>query len=104
MAVCKEESVMQNVKEKLLTLHCPFTWNIVDAITKHKLMRPNIDDEDIEDSGPLECFIICLLNCYKGVLSADNDSAKASIENAEELLMGLQQQYDTILNYINNLC
>ncbi|XP_020279502.1 uncharacterized protein LOC109852612 isoform X2 [Pseudomyrmex gracilis] len=92
MALCKEESILQNVKEKLLALDCPFTWEIVDAVIKHKIMRPNTDDDEIDDSGPLEHFIICLLNCYKAVLSADDDSAKASIENAEQFLMVIQQQ------------
>lgn len=82
-----------STKEKLSKLHCPFTWDILDSVTRHSVMHfnNNKDDEiDDEEACNLERLIKALLKCYKAVLSA-NDVAQ-SIQKAESLLLLVQQE------------
>lgn len=88
-----------SIKVKLLKLHCPFTWEILDSVIKHStLIGKNDEDDrmvDDETSCPLERLLISLFICYKAVSSTDDDEATKSIEKAGEILMDIQQQYDT---------
>jgi len=87
------------IKIKLSKLHCPFTWEILDSMIKHFTITAKNDEfdqmVDNETSYPLERLLISLFICYKAVLSADDDEATKSIEKAGQILMEIQQQYDT---------
>ncbi|XP_071649156.1 uncharacterized protein [Temnothorax longispinosus] len=86
-----------SIKAKLSTLHCPFTWELLDCMIKQSTIKNDEDDQlmvDDETAHPLERLLISLLKCYKAVLSADNDEATRRIEKAGEILMEIQQEKD----------
>ncbi|CAL1687536.1 unnamed protein product [Lasius platythorax] len=86
-----------STKTKLLTLQCPFNWEILDSIIKHTIMRFNSNNTDKNDtiddeaSCPLELLMKFLFKCYKAVLSADDDEGREMIAKAEDVLMQIQQ-------------
>lgn len=83
-----------STKEKLSKLQCPFTWDILDSVTRHSLthFNNNKDDEmDDEEACTLEMLIKAVLKCYKATLSTDNDVAQ-NILKAEDFLLQLQQE------------
>lgn len=94
----EEEQGETSIKIKLSKLHCPFTWEILDSMIKHNIMRlnNNMDDNDIENeaSCPLEMLMKLLLKCHKAVLSADDEKAREIIAKAEDILMQLQQEQE----------
>ncbi|XP_011142876.2 uncharacterized protein LOC105185242 isoform X3 [Harpegnathos saltator] len=94
MASCESEEI--STKTKLSKLQCPFTWDLLDSITKHRKMHSNNnehDDElDDEETCNLELFMKTIFKCYKTILSAD-DTAQ-NIQKAEDFLMQLQQEKD----------
>lgn len=94
----EERKQEESIKTKLSKLHCPFTWEILDSMLKHDIMRlnNNMDKDDIENevSCPLEMLIKLLLKCHKAVLSADNEEGKEIIAKAENILIQLQQEQE----------
>jgi len=99
--MASNEQEEMSTKAKLSKLHCPFTWEILDSMIKYAIVRAKssneekeemIDGKDEETSYPLELLLISLFECYKAVLSADNDEATKRIEKAEEMLMQIQQE------------
>lgn len=90
-----------STKTKLLKLQCPFNWEILESMIKHTIMHFNSNNTDKNDtiddeaSCPLELLIKFLFKCYKAVLSADDDEGREMIAKAEDVLMQIQQEYDT---------
>lgn len=95
MASCEPEEI--STKEKLSKLRCPFTWDILDSLTKHTIIRlidSKEDELDDDELCPVELLIKSLLRCYKAVLSIDDfENALVWLTKAEELLMLIQQEY-----------
>lgn len=92
---CQTEEI--NIKTKLEKLHCPFTWEILNSVIKHRTGKIYDDDIDNETSCALELLMQYLLQTYKSVISADKEDARKRIEKAEELLMQIQQEYEFFL-------
>ncbi|XP_077275143.1 uncharacterized protein LOC143904377 [Temnothorax americanus] len=85
-----------SIKAKLSTLHCPFTWELLDCMIKQSTIKNDEDDRAVDDetAHPLERLLISLSKCYEAVSSADNDEATRWIEKAGEILMEIQQEKD----------
>lgn len=93
MAACEPEET--STKEKLSKLHCPFTWDILDSVTRHSSthFKNNKDDElDDEEACTLELLMKALLKCYKSTLST-GENVEQNFQKAEDLLLQLQQEY-----------
>lgn len=82
------------IKEKLSKLQCPFTWDMLDSVTRHSAInfKNNRDDEpDDEEACILELLLKALFKCYRTILSYTDD-AMQHIEKAQDFLLQLQQE------------
>lgn len=92
-----------STKQKLSKLNCPFTWELlVDSTIRYKTICIE-DNQKVNDnvSCPLELLINSLFQCYIAVIGADNDTARRIINETEEILMEIQQEYDIRNIYID---
>lgn len=84
-----------DIKKKLSTFSCPFTWQLKDASTYYSETRSYFnDDDDVDEEAylPLQKLIQCLVIFYEKVLFNENDRIDLKFQECEHYFSEVKEK------------